>query len=469
MGNAYPVRGKFYNVQPGNNYKIHMYCKGGTKVAWDGRPPVVMEAMEGVGQGVYLSRLQDRLAEYGVCCVYDRLGFGYSSDAEDSTVWKDRSPKQIAKELMYALTIAVDDTPLQNPVSFEKPYVGVNGENLIEYIRVAPPYLMLAHSAGGLYTRQFAHDYPELVAGMVLVDPLPAAKIDGKYITSKQQQMLSPLWMELCTRFLQPVGLVYNFYPILASSLFPSASFEFELNGGYARNDLKDFQVMMSRMYERQWCPSVSAEWNALYSSNGISSVYDADQAGYDAPTIIWVRDSSVLENAYSGQNTYRNSSAGGGGATGAGRRQDIDEEAAFEVQISDTSNANCPECTTSWDDVMRQLLKSFRNAYLDPFTGKIDIMTGDLQSCASQGCDESPCHAHTRAHAHSHTQIHPLPPHTRAHTHTHTHTHAHTHAHRCDEYAVIGSYTHTHMHTHAHPQTQTHMRAHTHTHTQVR
>ena len=41
---------------------------------WDGRPPVLMEAMEGIGQGVYLSRLQDKIAEYGVCCVYDRLG-----------------------------------------------------------------------------------------------------------------------------------------------------------------------------------------------------------------------------------------------------------------------------------------------------------------------------------------------------------------------------------------------------------
>jgi len=110
MGNAYPPRGKFYNVRPGNAYKIHIHCKGGQKSDWDGRPPVIMEAMEGIGSGVYLSRLQDRIAEYGVCCVYDRLGFGYSSDDEDSEVWKDRSPRTIAAELKFALTIGVDDT-----------------------------------------------------------------------------------------------------------------------------------------------------------------------------------------------------------------------------------------------------------------------------------------------------------------------------------------------------------------------
>ena len=109
---------------------------------------------------------------------------------------------------MYALTSGTDDTPLKMPVSFEKPFVGTKGENLTEHIRVAPPYVLLAHSAGALYARQFAHDYPKLVAGMVLIDPLPALKLGGNYVKSKQQQLLSPFNMRLCYRFLQPVGLV---------------------------------------------------------------------------------------------------------------------------------------------------------------------------------------------------------------------------------------------------------------------
>ena len=149
---------------------------------------MIMEAMEGIGQGVYLRRIQDKIAEYGVCCVYDRLGFGYSSDAEAGHAWDDRSPKNIARQLMYALTSGTDDTPLKMPVSFEKPFLGTKGENLTEHIRVAPPYVLLAHSAAALYARQFAHDYPKLVAGMVLIDPLPAVI----FITSKNQLSIEP-------------------------------------------------------------------------------------------------------------------------------------------------------------------------------------------------------------------------------------------------------------------------------------
>jgi pimeloyl-ACP methyl ester carboxylesterase len=35
---------------------------------------------------------------------------------------------------------------------------------------VEPPYVLVGHSAGGLYARVFAHLYPDEVAGMVLVD-----------------------------------------------------------------------------------------------------------------------------------------------------------------------------------------------------------------------------------------------------------------------------------------------------------
>ena len=40
---------------------------------------------------------------------------------------------------------------------------------------------------------------------------------------------------------------MYNFYPVLASSLFPTEKFEFELNGGYDKL-FNDYEVMMSRM-----------------------------------------------------------------------------------------------------------------------------------------------------------------------------------------------------------------------------
>lgn len=36
---------------------------------------------------------------------------------------------------------------------------------------VSPPYILVGHSLGALYVLQFAKDHPELVAGIVLVDP----------------------------------------------------------------------------------------------------------------------------------------------------------------------------------------------------------------------------------------------------------------------------------------------------------
>jgi hypothetical protein len=54
--------------------------------------------------------------------------------------------------------------------------------------------------AGSLYMRQFANDYPNETAGMILIDPLPA--FNGG-LPSAQQRLLSPFLMTICLRFLQ--------------------------------------------------------------------------------------------------------------------------------------------------------------------------------------------------------------------------------------------------------------------------
>jgi pimeloyl-ACP methyl ester carboxylesterase len=41
---------------------------------------------------------------------------------------------------------------------------------LLDAARIEPPYVLLAHSIGGIYARRFAVRYPDGVAGMVLVD-----------------------------------------------------------------------------------------------------------------------------------------------------------------------------------------------------------------------------------------------------------------------------------------------------------
>jgi pimeloyl-ACP methyl ester carboxylesterase len=71
---------------------------------------------------------------------YNRAGFGHSPLTD-----KPRTAVEIATELHTALASA----------------------------KIAPPYILVGHSAGGMYVRVFAHLFPADVAGIVLVDPAP--------------------------------------------------------------------------------------------------------------------------------------------------------------------------------------------------------------------------------------------------------------------------------------------------------
>jgi pimeloyl-ACP methyl ester carboxylesterase len=69
---------------------------------------------------------------------YYHLGTGRSDPAP-----KDRSPQQIVAELRA----------------------------LLKQAGIKPPYILVGHSMGGLYSRMFTITYPDEVAGIVLVDP----------------------------------------------------------------------------------------------------------------------------------------------------------------------------------------------------------------------------------------------------------------------------------------------------------
>jgi pimeloyl-ACP methyl ester carboxylesterase len=83
------------------------------------------------------AKVQPEIAKFCTTQSYDRAGIG-ESEASASP----RSGEQIAREL-HALLLQAG---------------------------VMPPYVLVGHSAGGLYIRSFAHLYPEQVSGMVFVD-----------------------------------------------------------------------------------------------------------------------------------------------------------------------------------------------------------------------------------------------------------------------------------------------------------
>ena len=85
--------------------------------------------------------IADRLAEHGGVLIYERAGISNSKPSKNP-----RTPQAIAEELKLLL----DTLPHE--------------EKLI----------LIAHSQGGLYAQQFARRYPDMVQGLILLDPLTA-------------------------------------------------------------------------------------------------------------------------------------------------------------------------------------------------------------------------------------------------------------------------------------------------------
>ena len=114
-------------------HRLHLHCEG------VGSPTVVLEAGGG-NSSVTFRPLMRVLAASTRVCAYDRAGFGYSGPQHS-----ERDAERVAAELLELLTRACE----------------------------AGPYVVAAHSMGGLYAITLASERPEQVAGLVLVDVIP--------------------------------------------------------------------------------------------------------------------------------------------------------------------------------------------------------------------------------------------------------------------------------------------------------
>jgi pimeloyl-ACP methyl ester carboxylesterase len=113
-------------------------------ISGEGSPTVIFEAGSGAGLESW-SAVESITAEFARTVSYDRAGIGQSEPGP-----KPRTANQIAAELHTALQRA----------------------------DIAPPYVLVGHSFGGIYARVFADMYPQEVAGMVLIDPSQEAFVD---------------------------------------------------------------------------------------------------------------------------------------------------------------------------------------------------------------------------------------------------------------------------------------------------
>ena len=111
-----------------------------------------------MGNSASWSPVQSSIAEFARACAYGRAGEGYSS-----SVPPHQSMQAIAGDLR-----ALPDA------------AGIEG-----------PYVMVGHSLGGRLVRPFANTYPDVVVGMVLVDPGHEA-----FLTRAQETLTPDEWTQ---------------------------------------------------------------------------------------------------------------------------------------------------------------------------------------------------------------------------------------------------------------------------------
>lgn len=110
--------------------RMNIYCLG------SGTPAVILDA--GMGDStISWALVQPAIAAKTKVCSYDRAGLGFSDGSS-----RPSTATNIAEDLHALLKAA----------------------------HVAPPYILVGHSAAGMYIRVYADRYPDEVAGMVSVE-----------------------------------------------------------------------------------------------------------------------------------------------------------------------------------------------------------------------------------------------------------------------------------------------------------
>ena len=134
---AYPPPGQLVDV---GGYRLHIHCTG------SGSPTVVIDAGLGDWSTSWGETVQPGVAKTTQVCTYDRAGMGWSDAGP-----LPRDASQFAREL----------------------------HTLLQNAHVPGPYVLVGHSLGGLPVRVFVHEYPEEVAGVVLIESMNPARFNA--------------------------------------------------------------------------------------------------------------------------------------------------------------------------------------------------------------------------------------------------------------------------------------------------
>jgi pimeloyl-ACP methyl ester carboxylesterase len=153
---------------------LHLLCQG------DGAGPTIVIEQGAGSPSIFWWPVQRALAKTARVCTYDRAGYLWSAPLEAGR----------------SITARVDDL-----------------RSLLVDSGLPGPFVMVAHSYGGLLVGQLARRYPELVAGIVFVDtPDERALFGGRYLEQSKQVLRIVAVMAFAARF----GVLRLFNPMMA-------------------------------------------------------------------------------------------------------------------------------------------------------------------------------------------------------------------------------------------------------------
>lgn len=149
-----PPPGSTYLV---NGHKMHINCTG------VGTPTIILDARLGAGALIW-GGVQPVLSRTTRVCAYDRAGYGWSD-----ALPPPRDADHVADELHSLLRAAKIDSPI----------------------------VLMGHSIGGVYIRDYASRYPDGVAGLIFVDAATPFQDRPQTPTLKAAQAKEPpVWLE---------------------------------------------------------------------------------------------------------------------------------------------------------------------------------------------------------------------------------------------------------------------------------
>ncbi|HYZ93004.1 MAG TPA: alpha/beta hydrolase [Actinomycetota bacterium] len=155
--------GRFFAV---GDHNLHITCSG------SGRS-VVLESGFG-GWSIDWRGIQPEIARFARVCSYDRSGLGWSERGPASTTTRQGRAREL--------------------------------HALLRRASVPKPYVLVGHSLGGFFIREFARLYPKDVAGLVFVDS-SHEEMGSRLTKQERDEAVGQLRLLRFGRYLMPFGI----------------------------------------------------------------------------------------------------------------------------------------------------------------------------------------------------------------------------------------------------------------------